>query len=151
MTRLTTFPQVPGKIKLALNDFLGETNNRSDTENLPPDIPTRRRISCVYLKQGVRSQGALYSKLRNNNSRIRRKSRYRNDFWVSLIPHLATAYSTGALPPFIEDAKYPYGHERANTWPGFCGPSAQSLSSSHQYIIMVTTNKQYLTLTPVCL
>jgi tripeptidyl-peptidase I len=98
-------PQVPGKNKIGLNDFLGETNNRSDTEiflqTFRPDA-----ASAAYTFSQVSIAGGTVQQTPNDTVGLEGNLDIETILGIAY-PTPATAYSTGGSPPFIEDVNTP--------------------------------------------
>lgn len=99
------FPQVPGKNKIGLNDFLGETNNRSDTEiflqMFRPDA-----VSAAYEFKQVSIAGGSVQQSPNDTVGLEGNLDIETILGLTY-PTPATAYSTGGSPPFEKDLNTP--------------------------------------------
>lgn len=100
-------PQVPGKNKVGLNDFLGETNNRSDTSiflNMfrPDAAPAAYQFTFESIKGGTTQQTP------DNATQLKAGTGLEGNLDVETIlgidyPTPLVAFSTGGSPPFKPD------------------------------------------------
>jgi tripeptidyl-peptidase-1 len=97
--------QVPGKNSIGLNDFLGETNNRSDTqlflEMFRPDA-----VSAAYTFKQVSIAGGTVQQTPNDTVGLEGNLDIETIIGITY-PTPATAFSTGGSPPYIPDLLTP--------------------------------------------
>lgn len=98
-------PQVPGKNQIGLNDFLGETNNRSDTkvylEMFRPDA-----ASAAYTFKQVSIAGGTVQQTPNDTVGLEGNLDIETILGITY-PTPVTAYSTGGSPPYLPDQNTP--------------------------------------------
>lgn len=98
-------PQVPGKNQIGLNDFLGETNNRSDTqiylEMFRPDA-----VSAAYTFKQVSIAHGTVQQTPNDTVGLEGNLDIETIIGITY-PTPATAFSTGGSPPFKPDVFTP--------------------------------------------
>ena len=94
-------PQSAGKNQIGLNDFLGETNNRSDTlkflEMFRPDA-----VSAAYTFKQVSIAGGTVQQTPNDTVGLEGNLDIETIIGITF-PTPATAFSTGGSPPYIPD------------------------------------------------
>lgn len=94
-------PQVPRKNHIGLNDFLGETNNRSDTqiflEMFRPDA-----VSAAYTFKQVSIAGGTVQQTPNDTVGLEGNLDIETIIGITY-PTATTAFSTGGSPPYIPD------------------------------------------------
>ncbi|KAF2769315.1 tripeptidyl peptidase-like protein [Teratosphaeria nubilosa] len=114
--------QVPGKNVMALTDYLGEINNRSDTEiylkNYRPDA-----ISAAYTFSQISIAGGTLQQTPENATQLYDETGVEGNLDVETLlgigyPTPLVAYSTGEVnPPFSPDADNPtVDNEPYLTW-----------------------------------
>jgi tripeptidyl-peptidase-1 len=98
-------PQVPGKNQIGLNDFLGETSNRSDTKiflkMFRPDA-----VSAAYTFKQVSVAGGNVQQTPNDTVGLEGNLDIETILGITF-PTPATAYSTGGSPPYVPDLGTP--------------------------------------------
>lgn len=98
-------PQVPSKNHIGLNDFLGETNNRSDTqiflEMFRPDA-----VSAAYTFKQVSVAGGTVQQTPNDTVGLEGNLDIETIIGITY-PTATTAFSTGGSPPYIPDLLTP--------------------------------------------
>ena len=98
-------PQVPGKNQIGLNDFLGETNNRSDTE-IFLELFRPDAVSAAYTFKQVSIAGGTVQQTPNDTVGLEGNLDIETIIGITY-PTPATAYSTGGSPPFAPDTSTP--------------------------------------------
>jgi tripeptidyl-peptidase-1 len=98
-------PQVPGKNNIGLNDFLGETNNRSDTqiflEMFRPDA-----VSAAYTFKQVSVAAGTVQQTPNDTVGLEGNLDIETIIGITY-PTATTAFSTGGSPRYIPDLLTP--------------------------------------------
>ena len=104
-------PQVPGKNRVGLNDFLGESNNRSDTSIFlnryrPDAAPAAYQFQFVVINNGSDQQTP------DNETQLENGVDEEGNLDVETIlgisyPTPLTAFTTGGSPPFNPDVGTP--------------------------------------------
>ena len=106
-------PQVPGQNRVGLNDFLGESNNRSDTEIFletyrPDAVAGANEFQFVVINGGSDQQTP------DNETQLEDGTDLEGNLDVETIlgisyPTPLTAFTTGGSPPFNPDLNTPTG------------------------------------------
>lgn len=114
-------PKVPGKNQVALTDYDGEVNNRSDAkiylEKYRPEA-----VSAAYQFKQVSINGGTLQQTHENRSQLRAGTGLEGNLDVETLlgivwPTPLTAYSTAGEPPFIPDIQDPtVDNEPYLTW-----------------------------------
>ena len=104
-------PKVPGKNRVGLNDYLGESNNRSDTliflQDYRPDA-----VSAAYDFQQISINGGTTQQTPDNETQLDAGTDLEGNLDDETIigisyPTPLTAFSTGGQPPFNPDLNTP--------------------------------------------
>lgn len=98
-------PQVPGANRIGLNNFLGETSNRSDTQiflkMFRPDA-----VSAAYTFKQVSIAGGTVQQTPNDTVGLEGNLDIETIIGITY-PTPATAFSTGGSPPYKSDVGTP--------------------------------------------
>ncbi|KAE8445914.1 hypothetical protein EG329_012693 [Mollisiaceae sp. DMI_Dod_QoI] len=104
-------PQVPGKNKVGLNDFLGESNNRSDTSIFLKAYRPEAAAAAYEFKVQIIDSGNDEQTQENSTELAAGKDLEGNLDVETIIgidwPTPLIAYSTGGSPPFAPDLTTP--------------------------------------------
>lgn len=134
-------PQVPGKNRVGLNDFLGESNNRSDTSIFLKDYRPDA-AAAAYEFQFVVINGGSDQQTPDNATQLEDGVDEEGNLDVETIlgisyPTPLTAFTTGGSPPFVPDAGTPTDtNEPYVTWLQYVlaqpdGSLPQTISTSY--------------------
>jgi len=94
-------PQVPGENQIALNDFLGETNNRSDTE-IFLEMYRPEAVAAAYEFTQISIAGGTLQQTPNDT--VGFEGNLDVETIIGMVwPTPVTAFSTGGSPPFKPD------------------------------------------------